>query len=435
MTEEEAKSSKSPPENNWKELLFNLFYEIKSEIIGKKIEIDEEEYQDNLSKTSIPNLISYIHDSIQILITNKIETAKIEQKQEDTKLFQNPTISENANFHTPPIEIYEKIILKLEEKERYLTKIRFQNALQKEAMEKKIGDYMDMEDEFEEMKAKLKYENGRFLNNDRKDNEIIIIRSENSKLKNAINDLEKENKNLENIIREKDDRINTLEEDINKYKTQIEEKEAELSMSHNYIINMKNHNKKDINKCLGDCEENTNIIYKLKNYYNSQNDKEKNEHNNTVKYYKYQNMNLFPNHYTKVNPKIYAYKKKSDRFIDKKVIKESTYTNFNNNELLNTTRNEIKNKLKPKLNKYFLGNNNFNHIINTNNKKNFFQISKGRFGYDNYSYLYRNKNSLNNLSCIKKIISNGSLKNIYSNSSKKFHNNSKGYIYRSSSGE
>ena len=318
MTEEEAKTSKSPPENNWKELLFNLFYEIKSEIIGKKIEIDEEEYQDNLSKTSIPNLISYIHDSIQILITNKIETAKIEQKQEDTKLFQNPTISENANFNTPPIEIYEKIILKLEEKERYLTKIRFQNALQKEAMEKKIGDYMDMEDEFEEMKTKLKYENGRFLNNDRKDNEIIIIRSENSKLKNAINDLEKENKNLENIIREKDDRINTLEEDINKYKTQIEEKEAELSMSHNYIINMKNHNKKDINKCLGDCEENTNIIYKLKNYYNSQNDKEKNEHNNTVKYYKYQNMNLFPNHYTKVNPKIYAYKKKSDRFIDKK---------------------------------------------------------------------------------------------------------------------
>ena len=92
------------------------YNQIQAKRILKEMPIDEEEYQDNLSKTSIPNLISYIHDSIQILITNKIETAKIEQKQEDTKLFQNPTISANANFHTPPIEIYEKIILKLEEK-------------------------------------------------------------------------------------------------------------------------------------------------------------------------------------------------------------------------------------------------------------------------------------------------------------------------------
>ena len=47
-------------------------------------------------------------------------------------------------------------------------------------MENKIEEYMEMEDEFEEMKTKLKYEDGRFLKNDRKDNEIIIIRGENS---------------------------------------------------------------------------------------------------------------------------------------------------------------------------------------------------------------------------------------------------------------
>ena len=57
-------------------------------------------------------------------------------------------------------------------------------------MENKISEYMEMEEEFEEMKTKLKYEEGRFLKNDRKDNEIIIIRGENSNLKHSIKKLE-----------------------------------------------------------------------------------------------------------------------------------------------------------------------------------------------------------------------------------------------------
>lgn len=36
------------------------------------------------------------------------------------------------------------------------------------------------------IKDKLKYDNSRFLKNDRKDNEIIILRTENSNLKQAI---------------------------------------------------------------------------------------------------------------------------------------------------------------------------------------------------------------------------------------------------------
>ena len=70
-------------------------------------------------------------------------------------------------------------------------------------MENKISEYMEMEDEFEEMKVKLKYEDGRFLNNDRKDNEILIIRSENSKLKNYVDELEIKIKKLENLNEEK----------------------------------------------------------------------------------------------------------------------------------------------------------------------------------------------------------------------------------------
>ena len=43
-------------EHEWKELLYTLFYEIKSEILGCKIEIEEEEYQENIRLISIPNL-------------------------------------------------------------------------------------------------------------------------------------------------------------------------------------------------------------------------------------------------------------------------------------------------------------------------------------------------------------------------------------------
>ena len=158
-------------EHKNKELLYNLFYEIKSEILGSKIEIEEEEYQENIKKISIPKLITYIHDSIQILISSKIELSKNQQKLEDEKMFQKNnklSKSEHSSIQISERQNYENIIKKLEEKERFLSKIRFQDKLQKEAMENKINEYMDMEDEFEEMKTKLKYEDGRFLNNDRK---------------------------------------------------------------------------------------------------------------------------------------------------------------------------------------------------------------------------------------------------------------------------
>ena len=191
---------KSNAEHKWKELLYNLFYEIKSEILGTKIEIEEEEYQENIRNITIPKLVTYIHDSIQILITKKMEISKMQQKMEDDKYYTNVGQSGGRVSSLDQDEKlkYENIIKKLEEKERVLYKINFHHKLQKEAMENKIGEYMEMEDEFEEMKTKLKYEDGRFLNNDRKDHEILILRSENSNLKKNINELEIKIKNIEN---------------------------------------------------------------------------------------------------------------------------------------------------------------------------------------------------------------------------------------------
>jgi hypothetical protein len=57
-----------------------------------------------------------------------------------------------------------------------------------------------MEEEYEELKEKLKYEGGKFLDNDRKDNEIMILRNENSKIKKEIVKLENRKKLLETEI-------------------------------------------------------------------------------------------------------------------------------------------------------------------------------------------------------------------------------------------
>ena len=423
-------------EHKNKELLYNLFYEIKSEILGSKIEIEEEEYQENIKKISIPKLITYIHDSIQILISSKIELSKNQQKLEDEKMFQKNnklSKSEHSSIQISERQNYENIIKKLEEKERFLSKIRFQDKLQKEAMENKINEYMDMEDEFEEMKTKLKYEDGRFLNNDRKDNEIIIIRSENSKLKNTIDELEKENLKLQNLITEQNKKINSLKEEIDK---------------------LNKHNNQ-IHKFLLENEDNSNNLNlterytknRTSNYLNIVSDsKEVKDNNSTLKFYKYQRMNLQPTQYNKIKKKIYSKKKsegnKTSNNNEKKSTKENTNTNINSNDLLSTTRNEYTQKLKPKLNKYFSGNNIKKMGNKSCNKKNknsvnqYLPMNNSHIGYGKYTYLFSgNKNNINNLYSVKKIIANSSMKGIRPNSSTKITNKYRGLIYRSASGD
>ena len=439
MTENESNSfsdKKKTSEHKTKELLYNLYYEIKSEILGSKIEIDEDEYQENINKISIPKLITYIHDSIQILITSKIELTKTQQRIEDEKFFSKN--NKILNLEQNPISIsekkgYENIIRKLEEKERYLTKIQFQDKLQKEAMENKINEYMDMEDEFEEMKTKLKYEDGRFLNNDRKDNEIIIIRSENSKLKNTVDELENEIGKLKNTISEQTKKIDSLKEEIEK----LNNRNSEM---HRLLLE-----NEDINHNLNLTERYTKN--RASNYLNIVSDsKEPKDNNNSVKYYKYQRMNLQSTHYNKIKKKIYSKKKsegnKTSNNNEKKSTKENTNANMNSNDILSSTRNEYTQKLKPKLNKYFSGTNvnkAGNKSCNKKNKGNvnqYLQMNNSHLIYGKYTYLFGgNKNNINNLYSVKKIIANSSMKGLRPNSSTKIASKYRGLIYRSASGD
>ena len=59
-----------------KEMLYSLFYEITSEIKGTKIEIDEDEFQENINTITFEKLLNYFHKQIKILIIKKIEEEK-----------------------------------------------------------------------------------------------------------------------------------------------------------------------------------------------------------------------------------------------------------------------------------------------------------------------------------------------------------------------
>jgi hypothetical protein len=373
-------------EHKWKELLYNLFYEIKSEILNSKIEIEEDEYQENINSTTIPQIITYIHDSIQILLKKKIEDTKEEQKELDKKFYLESNIISDIKVSEDVIGKYENNLKKLESKQRNLTKINFQQKLQIDAMENKIEEYMEMEDEFEEMKTKLKYEDGRFLNNDRKDNEIIIIRGENSILKTEINKLEERIKTIEKVNTEKENMINDLNKQIEVLKNKIEEKQNEANTPPSININISNVNSNDhinhnnnneteeggsglgssnIKKNAYNRNSNNNLNSNTKFFYNYVNEQISiNNKKNTFSSKKKKEKNEKNNH-----KNYYRNKTSKDKQLLSQKIKTKLLNKKNNIcDLLSTTRNESLDRAKQDLlNKYLIGIKGNKNIINLNN--------------------------------------------------------------------
>ena len=87
-----------------------------------------------------------------------------------------------------------------------------------------------MQEEFEELKSKVKYEGGRFLNNERKENEIIILRQENTILKREITKFEKLQKLNEKLKKDYIIKINYLQNEIVQLKKKLKDfKESTLN--------------------------------------------------------------------------------------------------------------------------------------------------------------------------------------------------------------
>jgi hypothetical protein len=145
------------------------------------------------------------------------------------------------------ISQYENIIIKLEKDLKYHIKNEFMLKIQKDSADSKIRSFMEMEEEFEELKEKVRYEGGKFLNNDRKDNEIKILRRENSNIKREVKKMEIKIRNLEKKGLEDQGIIDELKIKIIKSDKKLEEMEKELEVLKNKkSMEIENHENKNI---------------------------------------------------------------------------------------------------------------------------------------------------------------------------------------------
>ena len=68
-----------------RELLYSLYLELMEEIINKKINIENDEYIKKIATTNISTLISYIKESINLVVNKRLDTI-IKEKNKNLTL-------------------------------------------------------------------------------------------------------------------------------------------------------------------------------------------------------------------------------------------------------------------------------------------------------------------------------------------------------------
>ena len=179
---------------------FNLGNREKVNSINKNNEKNIKVYQEIFE-----NIINNLNKEYDINIENcKLENLKINSlnclktnlKNTIELIIKNKLEKENKQL--------KKSLLNLEQAKRYFIQQNLLKNTKIDMLENEIEAYMEMEDEFEEMKIKFKYDDGEFLKNEKKENEILILRAENSNLKGIIDKYEK-------TIEENIEKINNLQ--------------------------------------------------------------------------------------------------------------------------------------------------------------------------------------------------------------------------------
>ena len=202
--------------DNIKILMYELYTDIKTFLVSNEKEKQNNEFQQEITSSTEPQtMIKYLKNCIQILI---------DEKKNNKEKNDSMTTSDNDDI-VKQLKSYTK---KLESDIKYYIKKVFTYKIQKDSLENKVKAYMEIEEEYEELKEKVKYENGKFLNNDRKDNEIIILRRENSNLKKEINKLEEKSKNFENKYNNAEETIKGLKLKVAQLNKKIEEIKGEI---------------------------------------------------------------------------------------------------------------------------------------------------------------------------------------------------------------
>ena len=170
--------------------------------------INDNEYNNSLSSyfKSIQNIIEKKSSTLSPKSLNK-EIIPI--LKEINNLFDKIIINNENNYNSN----YENILKRDEKTIRILYSDLLHEKLLKEILEEKIIILLQNQSEYELVKEKTGVIvcDGKVICNERKDNEIMILRTENSTLKNVINEKEKEI----NLLNEK---IKILNRDILKLK-------------------------------------------------------------------------------------------------------------------------------------------------------------------------------------------------------------------------
>ena len=206
-----------------KEDLYMLYLELKETLTSKNISLSKDQLSEAINTTSVNIIIEYIREMIDILIN-----IKFPKKEE---IIINRTKDEKDR----EISQMENQIRKLEYDIKFLLQKEFQNKIKRDTLEMKVNSYMEMENEFEELKEKVKYQGGEFLNNERKDNEIIILRQENGILKKEIEKHEINNKKYESKIKSEQETIQDLTNQISLLNKKVSKLELLTSQKENSI--------------------------------------------------------------------------------------------------------------------------------------------------------------------------------------------------------
>ena len=191
-----------------KDELYSLYENIKNYIPKEKLPSNTTKNNENNITSDSIVLINYIKESIPLLLNQKISNKNL-IKNDNNNHF-SLEVKENNDLLKDYFQL-ENQLKKLEYDNKYYLKNYLKIKLQKDVLEMKLNAYISLEDEYEELKEKVKYEEGKFLDNDRKDNEIIIIRRENSLLKKEIIKLEEKNNKIDNKNKELQKKIKDLE--------------------------------------------------------------------------------------------------------------------------------------------------------------------------------------------------------------------------------
>ena len=226
--------------NKIKEELFLLYKEIKDDIPNDKFPLHKKNIQ-NLNTLDSITLITYIKESIPLLINQKISEAITQNNNNDLSVELEGNNNLKKMYHQ-----LDNQLKKAESDTRYYLQKYLKCEIQKKVLDMKLNAYVCLEEEYEELKEKVKYDGNKFLDNERKDNEIFILRSENSSLKKEIVKFEHICKNKDIRIKEHLKTIKDLQYNVEHLNHKIFKLKKYINDNNNNTTSNNNINQKNI---------------------------------------------------------------------------------------------------------------------------------------------------------------------------------------------